>query len=317
MRLAEPFGDPARRGAMWSYARPAALAALVLIVVACGSSGSNPSARPSGAPSAGATSAPSTTPGGVGAIEHATGATDVILRVEQGGGFVAPSFLITQAPIFTLYGDGTVIFRDPFREPPPPLGHIYRSGPFRTVRLSEDQIQATLLRAIGEGGLGTARPTYENNMVADAPTTTFTVDAGGQHKTVSVYALGIGEDSSPDALPRAVFAKLAADLGNFDHGGSIPTQTYAPATYRGVLLDGGAGGPGAGTWPWPHLKPSDFVAPVDPNGFQLPVRVMTVAEVAALGVDGLEGGMQGATLIGPDGKFYSFALRPLLPGETS
>jgi hypothetical protein len=318
-RLAEPFDDALRPGAMSNLARAAALAALVVVVVACASSAPSGSAKPSTAPSAGSSSPPSPSPstGGVGAIEHATGATDVVLRLEEGGGFVAPSFLATRVPIFTLYGDGTIIFRNPMKEGPPPVGDIFRFGPLRTARLSEDQIQATLLRAIGEGGLGTARPNYENNMVADASTTIFTVNAGGLHKTVSVYALGMVDDKSTDALPRAAFAKLATALGDFDQGGTIPTQVFAPDRYRGILLDGGPGAPNAIKWPWTDLKPADFVAPVDPNSFQLPVRVLTPAQVAALGVDQLEGGLQGPTLIGPDGKFYSFSLRPLLPDDVS
>ena len=48
-----------------------------------------------------------------GAIEHPTGPTDVVLRYEEGGGFVMPAFLATQAPHFTLYGDGTIVFRNP------------------------------------------------------------------------------------------------------------------------------------------------------------------------------------------------------------
>ena len=54
----------------------------------------------------------------------------------------------------------------------------------------------------------------------------------------------------------------------------------------------------------------------DPNAFQLPARVLTVAEVEALGISPYRGGFQGLTLIGPaDGKPYSFSLRPLLPDE--
>lgn len=302
---------------MSRYARAAAVALVVLTVVACGSSSAGGSPAPSNLPSNLPSNPPSASPDGVGAIEHATGATDILLRLEEGGGFVAPSFLATQAPIFTLYGDGTIVFRNPMKDGPPPVGDIYRFTPFRTARLSEDQIQATLLRAIEAGGLGRARANYENNMVADASTTIFTLNAGGLKKTVSVYALGMDDPTSADLLARAAFQKLAATLSDFDQGGTIPTQLFAPAGYRGILLDGGPGQPNARQWPWPDLKPSDFVAPADPNSFQLPVRVLTGDEVAALKVDQLEGGLQGATLIGPDGKFYAFSLRPLLPGETS
>jgi hypothetical protein len=302
---------------MSHFARPAILAVLALSVVACGGASATGSPPPTSTPSSGPSSPPSATPGGVGAIEHATDPTDVLLRLEEGGGFVAPSFLITQAPIFTLYGDGTIVFRNPKKEGPPPVGDVVRFGPFRTARLTEDQIQATLLRAIGEGGLGPARPKYENNMVADASTTTFTVRAGGLDKTVSVYALGMDDPTSTDLLARAAFQKLAAALSDFDQGGSIPTQAFTPERYRGILLDGGPGAPNARKWPWAALKPADFVAPGDPNSFQLPVRVLAVGEVAELGIEGVEGGLTGATFIGSDGKFYAFSLRPLLPDDAS
>jgi len=55
--------------------------------------------------------------------------------------------------------------------------------------------------------------------------------------------------------------------------------------------------------------------PADPNAFQLATHALTPAQVEALGIDDAQGGFQGMTLIGPDGKFYSFALRPLLPED--
>ena len=79
-----------------------------------------------------------------GEIDHATGKTDVLLRYEEGGGFVMPAFIATQAPIFTLYGDGTVIFRNPIAEQPPAAGSIMPGLPFRTAKLNEEQIQEVL-----------------------------------------------------------------------------------------------------------------------------------------------------------------------------
>ena len=51
------------------------------------------------------------------------------------------------------------------------------------------------------------------------------------------------------------------------------------------------------------------------GGPALPNRVVTADEVAALKVDGAEGGLQGLVLNGPDGKQYSLILRPLLVDE--
>ena len=241
----------------------------------------------------------------------------MILRYENGGGFVPPEFLATEAPIFTLFGDGTIVFRNPAQEPPAPVGNVFRHNPFRTAKLSEEQIQDLLAYALGEGNLGIARPTYENNMISDASTAVFTIDAGGIKKAVSVYALGLDVEGVPDMAARASFQKLAERLGDFDQGGTIATDLYAPTGYRGVLL---AGAPVEGqiAWPWPDLTPEDFAFPTDPNVFQRGDRVMTQAEVDALGLTDVQGGFQGMAIESPDGStVYTFALRPLLPGESA
>ena len=289
------------------------LAILSLLVVACGG-GAAATSQPSNAPSP--TASPSG--GGFGAIEHASGPTDVLLRFEQGGGFVPPTFLATQAPIFTLYGDGTVVFRNPMLDPLPAVGSVSPDRPFRLARLTEEQIQAVLEDALGKGGLGTARTEYTDAQIADAPTATFTINAGGINKKVSVYALGLEAPDSPDAPARTAFQGLADRLQDFDQGGTFATSEYAPDHYRGILMDGGPGAPDAKPWPWPDVKPADFAPNPDPNAFQLPARTLSVAEVEALGISPYRGGFQGLTLVGPsDGKAYSFSLRPLLPDEAS
>jgi len=279
---------------------------LVLLTAAC-------SAAPGTASTPTPSPAPSASPAGL-PISHPTGATDVILRFEEGGGFVAPGFLASEAPIFTLFGDGTVIFRNPRLDPPPAIGAIHPFRPFQTAVLDGSQVQVLLATALEEGGLGTAKPTYTDDHIADAPTATFTLDAGGVRKTVSVYALGIDVAGQPDASPRAAFAKLAERLRAFDGDGAIATKVYAPDRYRGVLLEGGAGDT-AKPWPWTDLTPADFVVPADPNGPRLPTRILTAAQVKALATTNYEGGFTGPTLTAPDGKTYGFTLRPLLPDE--
>ena len=323
MRDVEPGERPRRPAGMSDTVRRAApvtcrmgvLLVLAVVVAACAGLVPNGSLAPTSGPSNPASATPAPTTGGFGRIEHATGATDVILRFEQGGGFVPAEFLVTLAPIFTLYGDGTVIFRNPATESPPAVGTVGRFAPFRTARLSEDQVQATLEMAIGVGGLGTARPNYDNDHVADASTATFTLDAGGLQKTVSVYALGIDVPGGPDTLPRAAFGRLATRLSDFDQGGTMATQVWVPDRYRGVLTEGQPGGPGARPWPWSGIAPAEFVTPGDASGPNFPTRVLTVHDVKALGIDGYEGGLQGAVLTGPDAKTYSFSLRPLLPDD--
>lgn len=290
------------------------LAVIALAVVAC--SGGAPT-QPSGSPPPSPGNSPSPA---VGEIDHPTGATDIVLRYEEGGGFVMPAFFITLAPQFTLYGDGTIVFRPP---PPDVIGEpengVIKEVPFRTARLSEEQVQALLEFAISEGGLGIAvKDHYDNPMVADAGTATFTIQAGGLDKQVNVYALGHDAPDVPDRAVRAAFGRLAERLRSIDQGGALPSEPYQPHAFRGVLMDG-AGMQGAAPidWPWPEIDVADFSMPGDEQGPAFPSRVMTAAEISATGVSGGEGGFQGLLINGPDGKVYLFGARPLLPDEES
>ena len=225
-------------------------------------------------------------------------------------------FAASQAPPFTLYGDGTVIFRNPMLEMPAAHGSVQTFNPMRTAKLSEEQVQELLILALGEGGLAAARPNYENNMVADAGTAVFTIDAGGIKKTVSIYALGLDDPSGQDAVARAAFKKLADRLADFDQGGSIATDVYTPDTYRGTLIESpGIVAPDVREWPWTDLTVADFKLDADPNGLQFPQRTMTPAEIDMLNVKDYEGGFNGLVLRGSDKKLYTMALRPLLPDD--
>jgi hypothetical protein len=292
--------------------------ALAVFVVAC-SAGGAPTAAPTATPSSASSTPPSAAPSGspaTGAVDHKTGPTDVLLRYEEGGGFVMPAFLASQTPHFTLYGDGTVIFRNPMLELPPAEGSVGMLNPMRTTKLTEEQIQELLVLALGEGGLAVARPNYENNMVADASTATFTIHAGGIDKTVSVYALGMDVQGGADAAARAAFLKLAQRLTDFDQGGMFETAEFEPTAYRAVLFEApGIQAPDVRAWPWPDLKVTDFKPDADPNGLQFPHRTMTAEEIAKLGVTDFRGGFQNLVLTGSDGKLYTLSVRPLLPDD--
>ena len=296
-------------------ASPLLTSALAILVAACSAAGG---ASPAPA-SPGSSAAPSVAPAATtnpDSIEHKTGATDILLRYEEGGGFIMPAFTAASVPHFTLYGDGTVIFRNPMAEVPPAEGSVFKMNPLRTAKLSEAQIQELLLLALGEGGLAVARPNYTNDMIADASTAIFTIEAGGIKKTVSVYALGLEMEGVADGPARAAFKKLADRLTDFDQGGTIATDVYEPQAYRGVLFEApGIEAPDVRVWPWPDLTPADFKPDADPNGNQFPHRTMTPAEIDLLKVTDYQGGFQNLVLNDPDGKPYTFSLRPLLPGE--
>ncbi len=290
---------------------PARLLPAVLLIALAGAAACGPGASPSGSPGASGSPVP-TSSSTTGAIEHATGRTDVILRVETGGGLVPASFFVTQAPSFSLFGDGTVIFRAASDATPPAIGAVIPGVPYRIAKLSEEQIQALLQFAVGPGALGVARAHYDPGNIADAPTTTFALAAGGVVKTVSVTALGMDWAGSPDAIVVAALAKLAERLATFaDEIGNPPT--WSPDRFRGVLTEDAFNPPA--TWPWSGIRPEDFTVPADPSRPSFPTRTMTPDEVKALGLGGLEGGASGITLAGPTGRTYTLGLRPLFPDE--
>jgi hypothetical protein len=300
------------------------LTVVVLLLAGCNSGTATPSGSPSPVSPPGASAPPSSAPTQsssppVGAIDHATGAKDIVLRLEMGGGFAPMELMASQAPIFTLYGNGVVIFQPKVVNAPEPdrSGAIHLPA-WRAARLDERQIEDLLGFAIGRGGLGLARDAYIEGGVADVPNTIFTLKAGGIDKTVVVNALAEGGAEGPDAAARAAFFTLAERLRDFDQGGSISTDPYQPEAFRGVLTNRDPDpliAPLA--WPWPSIKPTDFkeTANDGTGGIVLPHRTLSASEGSALGIQDLAGGVQNLVLTGPDGKIYSLTIRPLLPEE--
>ena len=249
-------------------------------------------------------------------IDHPSGAADVVLRLEQGGGFVPPGFLLTEAPIFTLYGTGSVIFRDPASQPAPPAAGAWQLPPFTTAILAESEVQALLRFALGPGKLAVAGAHYDPGTVADAGTTTFTIRASGMTKAVSVVALGIAAPTGGDGVIVAALASLRDRL--LAAGRDLPAATdWVPERYRAVLLDAGVGDAAPSvTWPWPEIAPSDFRPPSDAARPRFPTHVLTAAQAASIGIPAFEGGLQGLRVVAPSGTVYGLVLRPLLPDET-
>lgn len=298
--------DSTRRSARAS--RVAAPAILLAVVAAC-SPAAAPSATPgsTAGPSDGPTANP--TPTAITGIQHPIGATDIVLRIESGGGFVMMGAQAIDTPVFTLYGDGRVVWRDANAPVPDPMGSVNRLAPLRTVRLTEPAVQSVLEDALGRGGLANAAATYMGQG-ADMPTTTFTINASGATKTVSVTPLA--PDMHPQA--RAIIAALAALDERLRGFGAIvgDSDLYTPTAYRGVLMPQDQAFNPPVDWPWTSIAPADFKS--DGNDFIL-LHTLTPADVEALGLHGVEGGFQGLTLES-GGKLYGLALRPLLPDET-
>jgi len=293
-------------------ARTAHLALPLLLVIAlagCTSGGSG-TPGPSGSPSPGA----SATPAASQAIGHSTDPHTLILRVEQAGGFVPPTFLVTRTPQFSLYGDGTAIYELPadpnagLAAGPPPLG---------VAKMNAEQVDALLAFALSAGGLEAAREQYLNNRVMDAPDTVFTIVTDAVAKTVSVQALGIADDpTDPDAPQLAKMARLYELLADFRtqvrRGNATDAGLYEPTAYRAILNEGAQIGEGL-DWPWRDLTLDDFVAQGE---FGVRVAVLTPDQAMALS-DAPQGGLFAVGVFGPDRAPYTISLRPLLPDEQS
>jgi hypothetical protein len=291
--------------------------AAVLSLVACAGAGSLP---PAGTPTGGSAS-PGATPF-VEAITHPTGANELVLRVEVGGGLVAPGYILSELPVTSIYGDGRVITRGPQIEiyPGPALPNLLVS------RVSEDGLQR-ILAAAAEAGILGRDASYPYPLIADAPTTTFLVNAGGTTSAVSAYALGLGEDTSvlspEDAAARADLADFAARLGDLPGwlGGEV-VSAEAPFDFGAVRIYAQPATPAAQDPEpsptiahWPLATPlaafgEPFRATAEP-----PMRcgVVTGDDLATIR-PALESANQ-LTYWRSGGETWSLILRPLLPDE--
>src|SRR5262245_8903970 len=168
--------DPTDGGRMSARRIGVAIAAVAILASACGRLNDD-------GPGAGG-SGPS---GGSGTISHPTGADDLVLRVEYQGGFVAPEYLLSSVPFWSLYGDGTLILTGPQIEiyPPPALPPLLRTP------ITEDGVQA-ILAAAKDAGLMDGDKDFGQMCIADAATTVFTTNANGRTSVVSAYALDVG-----------------------------------------------------------------------------------------------------------------------------
>jgi hypothetical protein len=293
----------------------AAAALLALVTVACspaaptvapsGSPSGGPSAGPSAAPTDGRSAAPTT-----GAIAHKTGSKDIVLRIEEIGGFVPLESTTTYTPSFTLYGDGTVIWRDNQAMPPESSDNLIRATPLSVAKLDEATIQTVLEQAIGPGGLGVAQGTY-GQAGGDIPSTVFTIDAGDLREPKRVEVIGMSPDLHPQSVQIVTaLVGLAEKLRTFDT--LVPGQPYAPAAWRGVLIPTEQAFGPVVDWPWTDISAKDFGG--DNEFFR--VNDLTTEQVAKIGIKGLAGGVSGFVLQDGD-DLYGFGVRPLLPDEST
>jgi hypothetical protein len=234
--------------------------------------------------------------------------TTVVLRMSVGGGFVPMSVALLEMPTFTLYADGTAIFR-------PSTGGTFDAPPALVqAQLSDEQMAALLAFAAGPGGLADAAERYDDMFVSDAPTTLFTIDTPELTKTVSVYALGFEQPhGSPDAEILGRLDALADTLGAFeqqvDAGNVESAALYEPLSYLATITpdyEGNTATPEV--WPWDIAIPP---FPADGSFVQLVLTPEQVAQVTTVP----SGGVSDLLYVGPADERVVVSIRPLLPDE--
>ncbi|HEX7464910.1 MAG TPA: hypothetical protein VF382_08480 [Actinomycetota bacterium] len=258
------------------------------------------------------------TGGGDSSIEHPIGTNDLVLRVDTGGGFVAPSWALKQIPQFSLYGDGRVITEGPQIEiyPGPALPNLV------VQTISENGVQAILEAARAAGLMGQDAHYDFPCGVTDAPTTTFALFAAGEKHLVSAYALGMDQGSceGSDAEARsklAAFQAKLSDLSSWLPQGSVGEESsFDPSQLR------------------VYVQP--YTGPTDKGLRQRPIDWPLSQPLASFGRSestfaamrcGVVGGTDLSLLLPKaeraneltpwrsGGKRYSLVFRPLLPDE--
>lgn len=248
------------------------------------------------------------------AIEpHPTGNQDVVLRIATGGGFVPEQVRLAEIPEVTVYGTGRVVVLGPttLEYPGAALPNLHEffltpKGVNRLIRLAAD------------AGVFTAdSPDYGTLDVTDNPTTTVTVNARGEERSVSVYALGFEDDRLTERQQenRRLLQRLIDRAGDdriarrFVAGEIAPYQPTAVEVYALPYLEGDVEGPQPETRDWPLLDRT-----ITPGtGDEYPCVTVSGADLGPV----LEAAKTARenTRWRSRGETYELVFRPLLPDE--
>lgn len=233
------------------------------------------------------------------------------------GPIVAPRDRACFGPTFSLYADGTVIFR---RAPIPELpenngGLLY--PPYQhavLTRAAAAELYTAASEVLTAVAAKPAPPADPDAPIGDLSYyDTFYVLIDGRPLTVAP-----GQGPVPPAhLPTPELDPLTRRLeGYFPDEADLvaPMEPWSPDRFLTSL------GPGTGIptadWPWPNLAPADFAAPPGSDAAEAP-RILGPDDAGLAGAVNA-GGLSGLWVRGPDGTgAYITSLRALMPDETA
>jgi hypothetical protein len=293
---------------------------IALLASACTVAG-GPASEPPGSPAPSGPAVPSASPS-VAGIVYPTGSSDLVLRLRNVGGFVAPVAHFLETPVISVYGDGTVIVPGPQIAiyPGPALPNLQRA----TISPAGMQI---LLAAARDAGLLGPDAHYDLVGIADAGTAEFTLNAEGRIHKISAYALmeggngplGSGADPAVTAA-RAKLATFQGQLGNFQAllGSELGSWSQYQADAVQLIVSRGAPDDGQGLVQQPLAWP--LTTHLGGFGATLPelMEGQRCGVVSGADLDLLMPLLQKANSLTPwlDANLFGVAVRPLLPDET-
>ena len=302
----------------------ALVAILAIVLVAC-SSAQSPSATASGPIAASRSPSASAQPAASPTAEPPAYDPDIILlrfdatpdavvdpygdsHVDGIGG----NLWYVPGPDFTLYGDGTVIFRDDeeARLNPELAGRSFIGQPLSMGQLDADQVTDVLAHAWTEGGLAEAKDHYTTGAQDLFISASFTIAAGDRQKHVQVDGL-FTDPGGADAEARERLVALAEYLRHIDTSIGIEVRPWNPERYWATLseVDTSFVGKPNTAWPWDHIGLEGWLGGR---------RSLLPSEVEALGVGAVPGGYCCHLVSGPGGDDppftgYGISVTPAWP----
>jgi hypothetical protein len=255
-----------------------------------------------------------------GAIAHPTGASDVVIRIATGGGFVPLEYNYTMIPELTIYGDGRVIMTGPTT-----LEYPGKALPnLQTTVVSEEVLQA-MLAAAKEAKLFQNGVDYGTPGVTDVGTTTITINADNTTYTAQIYALGFEEGGNLTMEQQTARAAISALNGKLNDPSAFGQQEPVWESYDFTALK-------------VFCRAVDTTASTDPTDIQPNHLPWPLADLATSGKEVANGqGLLEVIVSGEDlatikpllaqatqitlwksgAVDYNLYLRPLLPDEAA
>lgn len=272
-----------------------------LALTACGEDTDEPAAEPDGTDVTAPPTDPTTTDPGGAAYEHPTGADEVVVSIEQEGGFATVEMIFSRVPTLLVSGDGRQFT-------PGPQIAIY-PGPLlpnvQVADIGEEGIQA-LLALADDHGLFQDREYEAPTNIADATDTVVTIRVDGETYVHRAYALGIEDrlDEAGTVIEDEARQQLADFVAAASSEIRADTRAFDAEHYlvRATPIDDLSGFDVEPTVvPWP--------ADVDVD-----LSTADCVEIAADAIGDTFAEANQLTFFEQDGVTYQLAAKPKLPG---